>query len=372
MKRFFILLVTLATVQAFAIGSLTLDMRTDMTSQTFNDEAKLAGAGVNNYRFNFQTARLDYKNNLNDSTSFRVRARLAGKNQGDITLRDGSNSTLDYAYAAHKISDMLKLTVGKLSSEVGGFEALIPGADNFYASEAFGGTKYFGVTAGSGSVNLAGFSNTQYVTGAKLTATFGTQDLSLIVANTDKSTVRLFPTNGDVTTGTPTAFSQNKSLLGLSYRGSLMEKMVTTFASFHTETIAEDVKAEFIGAGAQMNINPFMVQLEYLVNNSQSLSGTTILKDSLSTIQLRTAYNIDEQFTAGLRVSSSEEKIDAATAFKNKYMTVGASLEFKPVAEDVFRYHVAYNDRTLTPEAGDNRKLNEVIVGMRISADFLK
>lgn len=371
MKRFFMLLVTLATVQASAIGSLTLDMRTDMTSQTFNDAAEAAQTGPDNYRFNFQTARLDYKNNLNDSTSFRVRARLAGKDQGPFDKRDSSNSTLDYAYATQKISDMLKLTVGKLSSEVGGFEALVPGADNFYVSESFGGTAYLGKTAASGSANLKGFSDLQYVTGAKLTSTFGTQDVSLVVANLDSRYVRSTSgTNGDVLEGTKLA--QNKSLLGLSYRGSLMEKLLTTFASYHTETLAEDTKSEFIGAGAQVNINDIMVQLEYLANNSQFLSGTTVLKDSLSTIQLRTAYSIDDQFTAGLRVSSSEEKIDAATAFKNKYMTVGASLEFKPVAEDVFRYHVAYNDRTLTPEAGDNRKLTEVIVGMRISADFLK
>ncbi len=372
MKSFLMLsIITVLASQAFAIGSLTLDMRTDMTSQTFNDEAELATAGVDNYRFNFQTARLDYKNNLNDDVSFRVRARLAGKDQGAVDKRDGSNSTLDYAYATHKISDMLKLTVGKLSSEIGGFEALVPGADNFYASEAFSGTTYLGKTVASGNTNLSGFSNLQYLTGAKLGFIFDTHDLSVIVANLDNRTVRpTFSTNGDVLEGGKTA--QNKSLVGLSYRGSLFEKFITTYASFHAETLAEDTKADFIGAGAQVNINPFMVQLEYLVNNSQFLSGTTVLKDSLSTLQLKTTYNIDEQITAGLRLTSSEEKIDAATAFKNKYMTVGASLEFKPKAEDVFRYHVAYNNRTLNPESGDTRTLNEVIVGMRISADFLK
>ncbi len=372
MKSFLMLSIALMlTAQAHAIGSLTLDMRTDMTSQTYNDDAKAAGAGVNNYRFNFQTARLDYKGNLNDSVSFRTRIRFAGKNQENIDKRDGSNSTLDFAYATEKFSDMLKLTIGKLSSEIGGFESVTPGADNYYNSEAYSGTAYLGKTAASGNANLAGFSNLQYLTGAKLGFTFDTRELSFIVANLDNRTVRIpASTNGDVLEGGKLA--QNKSLLGLSYRSTLMNKFLTTYASYHTETLAEDTKANFTGAGFQMNMNPFMLQLEYLANYSEFLSGTTVLKDSLSSLQLRTTYNIDEQSVFGLRATSSEEKIDAATAFKNKYMTVGASLEFKPKADDIYRYHVAYNTRTETPESGDNRNLNEVIFGMRISADFLK
>ena len=289
MKSFLMLSIAMMlTAQAQAIGSLTLDMRTDMTSQAFNDEAKAAAAGVNNYRFNFQTARLDYKGKLNDSVSFRARVRLAGKDQGTADKRDGSNSTLDYAYATHKMSDMFKLTVGKLSSEIGGFEAVLPGADNFYNSEAFAGTSYLGKTAASGGTNLPGFTNLQYLTGAKLGFTFDTHDISLIVANLDNRAVRFPPsTNGDVLEGGKTA--QNKSLLGLSYRGIMMDKLLTTYASYHAETLAEDTKADFIGAGIQANINPFMLQLEYLVNNSQFLSGTTVLKDSLSSLQLRTS-----------------------------------------------------------------------------------
>ncbi len=371
MKSFLMLLVgTVLAVQAHAIGSLNLDLRTDMTSQSYNDAAKAAG-GVSNYRFNLQTARLDYKGTLNESVTYRVRARIAGKDQGLVDKRDSTNPTLDYAYATHKMSDTFKLTVGKLSSEIGGFEAVMPGADNYYNSEAFAGTSYLGKTAASGNANLAGFANLQYLTGAKLTTTFDTQELSLIVTDLDTRVGRNTSSgSGDVLENGKTA--QNKSLLGLSYRGTFLDKQYSTYASYHAETLAEDISAEFIGAGVQWNSNPFMVQLEYLANNSQFLLGTTVLKDTLSSVQLRTGYNIDEQTVIGLRATASEEKIDAATAVKNKYTTVGASVEFKPKAEDVYRYHFAYNARTVKTETGDDRNLNEVIVGMRINADFLK
>ncbi|MNL35173.1 hypothetical protein D3C87_1571870 [compost metagenome] len=76
-----------------------------------------------------------------------------------------------------------------------------------------------------------------------------------------------------------------------------------------------------------------------------------------------------------MKVVASEEKIDGGNT--NKYMSAGAAVEFKPVQDSIYRYHAAYNYRTMTSDdeeggALDGGNVQEVIVGMRILADFLK
>ena len=53
---------------------------------------------------------------------------------------------------------------------------------------------------------------------------------------------------------------------------------------------------------------------------------------------------------------------------------LGVSLigEYKPVAENDFRYHVGVNQISTTPNGGDAAVTQTVIAGIKLGADFLK
>ncbi len=364
-----LVIIGLATTQAQAIGSLNLDFRTDLLSQTFNDEAEAAGL-KDNYRFNIQTARLDFKGTMSDTISYRTRIRIATRNQGSMETRDSSNPTLDMAYATHKMSDMVKLTVGKFAIDNGGFEGTTAGADLYLTSEAYSGTgAVLGLTGGTG---LKGYSNQFYQTGIKATFTLGAHEINLTANDLDLNTGRVSAGATTNSTGAANTAEQNKSMLGLVYKTAMMEKALSFIASYHTQTVKEDIKNDWIAAGVQWNSNPILAQLDYAVNTNSTKPAATVFKDELSSIVGKVVYSIDENLAVGLKAISSTEKLDAATALKNKYMSYGLQAEYKPVAADMYRYHVALNSREMTPEVGDKRNLQEIIVGMRINADFLK
>ncbi|OFZ29840.1 MAG: hypothetical protein A2622_11555 [Bdellovibrionales bacterium RIFCSPHIGHO2_01_FULL_40_29] len=366
MKRLLLLVIIgFAATQAHAIGNLNFDFRADMLSQTFNDDAELAAAGKDNYRFYINTARLDYKGNLNEDVSYRARMRLAGKAQGALEIRDNSNPTLDFAYATHKMSDMFKLTVGKLAHDVGGFEGATAGADMYFVSEAYAGT---GTSLGAfGGLSFKGYTQVLYGTGAKGTLTFGSHELNLMATNLDTNVGR-----ASVANATAGLSDQNKNMWGLVYKGFMMEKVLGLMASYHTETTKEDYKADWAAVGFQWQAQPILFQLDYALNTATSLTGTTVLKDTLSSIIGKVVYSFDENTAVGAKVASSEELFDGVTTSKNKYMSYGLQAEYKPATADLYRYHVAFNSREETPETGNKRSLQEVIVGMRILGDFLK
>ncbi len=385
MNKFLLLAIAAATIQAQA-GSINFDMRTDMLSQDYNDAALASGAtGVDNYSFRIQTGRLDYKGSLNEKTSFRARVRFATKDQGAIEKRDSTNATLDHASATYKFSDMLQLTMGKTSTEVGGNEGNSAGPDLYFTSEAYSGGGFLGkvqTAAPANGLSLAGFSNLIYATGAKLGIILNQSNtINLMAFDLDANTGRGRPpativagtAASDVLQGTATA--QNKSMLGVSYFGNFMEKTLSVIASYHTQTIAEDVNSNYAALGVGFTFGSFVIQGDYAVNNYNSIVGAFKPKDSLTSTNVRLVYNIDPTLAAQVKVTASEEKFDQTTVASstNKYAGYGAAIEWKPKAEDVFRYHAAYQSRSETPDnGGDSRQLAEFIVGMRINADFLK
>ncbi len=369
MKRSLILvLIGLISTQAHAIGSLNLDMRADMLSQTYNDAALAApAAGQNNYRFVLQTARLDYKGTLNEATTFRARIRFAAKTQGAMDFRDNTNPTLDFAYVTHKMSDFLKLTVGKLATEIGGYEGNTAGPDLYFTSEAYGGSVLSGTAP-----KLVGYSGLLYETGAKLTFSFGDNDLSLVAFNLDAANDR-GGTNQLTTTATTSANSQDKNAFGVAFKNSLLDKTLGFMASYYTQATTPDNKNDWTTVGVQWSPNPIVLQVDFTNINSAFGASPASFKDVLTSTTALVTYAVTENFAAGVKASTSAETLDSATTpVKNKYMSYGLQAEFKPVASEPYRYHLALNNRTMTPDAGDARNLQEIIVGMRINADFLK
>ena len=356
-----------ATAQA---GSLSLDLRADMNSTNYNEKAELGNAGISDdtsdfTKFYIQTGRLDYKGKLNDDTSFRLRWRFAGKDQGAMSKRDSANSTLDYAYVDHKISDMFSITAGKISGAVGAFEGSTSGADMYFTSEAYNGTSFL-----NSGTRLVGFTNNLYTTGVQGTFSMAGQDLMVQSTNSDNSIGRSSSVgNGDVLENSK--LSQNKTMTGVIYKGAFLEKTLNVILSNHFQNFNSDTKTDLTAFGLQYKTEELTAMVEYFVNKYKSLSGTSTLNDQLTSTVVTVKYTLG-QWTPVLKFSSSEEKLDGTTEVKNKYTSYGAAVEFKPKAEDNFRYHIAYNSRTMKPDGSDDKSMQEVMVGMKILADFLK
>ena len=385
MKNFLLLAIAAAAIQAQAAGSVNFDMRTDLLSQKYNDAAVAGGvAGTDNYSFRLQTARIDYKGSLNEKTSFRARARLAGKDQGAMEKRDNSNITLDHASGTYKFSDMIQLTMGKTSSDIGGFEGNSAGPELYYTSETYSGGGFLGTSqagAPADKLKLSGYQNLIYATGAKLGFIIDSSNtISLMAFDLDANTGRgrvVLPGTSASDQLQGTTLSQNKSLLGISYFGNFMDKTLAVIASYHAQTIGDngDTNSNFTDLSLGYTVGAFVIQADYNINTYNSILGAFKPKDTLTSTNVRLVYNIDPSLALQVKASTSQENFDTTTVVSssNKYTGYGAALEWRPKAEDVFRYHAAYQARNETPDnGGDSRQLAEFIVGMRINGDFLK
>lgn len=370
----------LATLTALPVmaGSINLDIRYDYLSQGWNDDAKLAAGGLaSNTKHYLQTARLDFKGNLNDATSYRVRTRIAGKDQGAMSKRDSTDLTLDLAFVTNKFDDMFSLTVGKLATDLGGYEGQTTGADVYMQSESWNGTKTFSPTS-----YLSGQTTYSYATGVKGTVAFAGHTLDIMSTNMDGSVGRNQAGNGDNTNSNGN-LAQTGSMNGVVFKGSFLDKSLGVVASLHTQKASNatymDAQTDYTTVGAQYSMMGITAQLDYSMSSFKykaTGAGTPDANDKLASTILNVRYALNDTMTPFAKYVSSEETLDATatggTSTKNKYSSYSIGGEWKPVKADNFRYHVAYNSRTMKPDSGNDRVLTEVLAGVRISADFLK
>ncbi|WII70613.1 porin [Bdellovibrio sp. 22V] len=349
MKKFlFASLISVMAVHAQA-GSLSLDMRADYNSTTY-DESPLPDFT----KFYFKTGRLDYQGKATEDLSYRV--RLAFNKDAAVQTTDSTQVAVEYAYLSHKMSELFTLSVGKFNTEFGGFEGATSGADLYLTSEFY---TMRGLDGSLDGLNL-GTTNLLYMTGVKGTFSFAGQQVHVMATN---------ETNGATEAGDPAA--QNSSLYGVVWRGGFMEKALNFNLSYHTMNgPAADDKHQFMAAGVMWNLAPITASADYLVSEfKQDASGD---KDTVTSIVAKLAYTGWEQWTPRLEFTTSEEKIEIGGAATNKFTGYGAVLEYKPWTDTNFRYHVAYNTIKEAPEVGEDMTKQEVVVGARLLADFLK
>lgn len=375
MKKF--LMATLATTAvstAAQAGSISYDFRGDYQSATYNSAA-IAAAPTKNADFNrfyFKIGRLDFNGNLNEDTSYRVRYAFYGTTAPSGGTRDNILNNVQLAYLTQKLGAGFSVTLGRVYSDIGGFEGQSSGAELYLVSEgyshSFGSSKLSSRTFGTGDNNIL------YMSGVKANYTFADQTFSLMVLNPAQD-----ETNGSG------AFNQNQSAYGLSYKGAFLDKALSAVASYHElpgsngptvgtpGAFAGDDKTKFYTAGVKWDSKPVMVSAEYNWQEAKyAASSTTSYTDKLNSMVVKAAYTDWEQWTPRLEYTHTEETVDGATSKKNKFDGMGAVVEFKPRKEDNFRYHVAYQNIKETPDSGDNMTRSEVVVGARMMGDFLK
>ncbi|WP_413291730.1 porin [Bdellovibrio sp. HCB185ZH] len=367
MKKFFIAaLATTTAVSAAQAGTLNFDARADYDTSTYTDSAL-----QDSNKFYFKTIRLDYQGKVNEELSMRLRAAYNKNATQTAGAGDNSQTALEFAYLQHKMGDM-SLQLGKLGSEYGTLESQTSGADLYLTSQAY--TK----TGPNG--NLQGLwlntSSLLYVLGAKLAWNMTPdQSLSLVAFKTP---------DGSVTpTAPPPAATSNAMMEGLIYKGAFMDKNFKVMASYHygTGTPTKDTYNLYSAGFNWTFASAWNLEVDYTASDFKR--DATGAKDSIWSAIGKLAYTGWENWTPRLELINSSEKVEtsatAANNGTNKFMGYGAVLEYKPMADTNFRYHIAYSntteefsDRTAPATNAKDAKVDQITIGARMNADFLK
>lgn len=332
----------LMLVGSFAwAGSWNYDFRGDMTSTTYNDAAKTASSGQDNYKFNLQTLKVDGKGEIEKSIKYRLRFRF--DKAVSITSRDSTSDMVDLAFVSHSPTENLWLTVGKFGSDLGGFDNVASGANKYFE------TLYYD-------------SITKYYTGAKVTYMLDDHEFNIHTANLDSDS-----------TGTGGKFNQGRTYLAAVFKGSFLEKSLLPMLTYHTSNPqgSGDKKNTHIAFGVKYQQPAFYAMADYLMSTKKD--DTTVGKeDTMNTVVLEAQYKdwiIMPKFKGEL---TNAKTFPAAVESKVATTTLSLALEYQPEKDQEFRYHVAYTTRNTKPESSDARVTNTLLAGMRLSADFLK
>lgn len=362
MKKFFMSALAITAVASAAqAGPINLDLRADYSAATYDK-----GSIPDSNRFNLRTGRVDYQGKAFEDVSFRVRWSFA-KNAAQ-NASDSAQQSLEFAYLTHKMSDMFALTIGRMNTDIGGFEGTTSGSDLYLLSSNYNlytGQSASGSFTGTAPATYYGTSSMLYMTGAKLTMSFaeGTNSIQLMGMNQKNDEA-----NGSTV-------DQNQMLMGIVYKGSFMEKTLNFIASYHTsEGPVVDTKYQWMAAGVQWAADPVTISVDYLLNDEKNDAAGAGTKNELSSIVVKAAYTGFEQWVPRLDFFSSERKDEmTVSVVDTKWTGMGAVLEYKPYNDKNFRYHVAYNNIKESPDgAANDITRHEVIVGTRFLGDFLK
>lgn len=348
-----------------AFASLNFDLRTDYRSVNYNDDAFGAASTNRSFStFNVKTGRLDYQGKLSDDISFR--ARIAFSKDATVATSTSNDANLqkavEFAYMNNKLTDSLVLTIGRYASDIGAFEGITTSADQYMTSAGYSGAGAAGALTGT-ATNVSATSPYLYLTGVKLAYKMDEHEVSVMAAN-------------------PVVIvaAQSRLMSGLVYKGAFLDKALNFVASYHTlgvptATLAKDDNLNFIGVGVTYLIADNLIGVDSLMNTYKRSNLPDTRTENSATINVTYAYKGFETLTPMLKYSQTTETPDSANTPANKTVVTGtsAALEFRPNKDQMVRYHVAYSNlsdkvdgTSITPGQ------TEFLVGMRITADFLK
>ena len=245
-KRMFILPMLLASTQVMADGPTYPDhyyglyMRSDLEINSSDGDFNNEGDST---RIKSKYLRVNFRGNLSEDTSYRVRFRL-DKTLDSSTQIDGTGVGVNYAYIDHKLTPSMKLRFGKqYFAGVCGREGDYSGADVY---------KY----------SLTCDNNPFYREGIALKPKFGDQNFvfSLVNSGTEKN---------------------QKSLgMGATWYGNLMDGQVKPIVSYVSMPSEDQVGGlqgatnTFIAAGARYTEKgSYYVELTAMSANFESRTG---------------------------------------------------------------------------------------------------
>jgi hypothetical protein len=347
-------LVTYSCSQAFA-GKALFVLRADSDSTIYNTAMKSkAVPAQDSNRYLVHTARIHYTSLVNEQLDFVMRARFDGGLTTTTNATDNLNNFLDIFHLTHKWSDTLKLSIGKMDSDILGNDG-IPFAEIYLASRA---------RADVAPTHL-------YGTGVKLATAYENQTVMLMHMN---------QTDG-------TATNQTKSMYGVVHGAKLLEDKVVTKLSYHKDhrqAAVVDVlpTVEMIGAGVKYSLDSNFVSFDYLSNTRMNMDGigsasvaAANKKNVVTSYLLDGGYHWDPAHLVRFRYDKGQRKaadILLGSQSITDYEGISLALEFKPFASEKFRYHAAFTQLSEAPSMGDKLVTQHLILGVLIVADLLK
>jgi len=334
-----ILLVLVSSGLSFA-GSVNFDFRFESDSASYNSAAKTAGAKESS-QFLMRTGRVDFKGTLNKDVSYRLRWGIDHDSDTTQHKTDNFSTQVDYAYIQHQISERLAFTAGKFASEVGSIEGNMSSPDIYMPSQSY---------------KAISSNDFLYVSGGKLTYSQMEQEASVFLANQSESQ----------------STEQTKMAYGIVYKGSFLEKTLTTVAGYLSDEkqgTTSDVKmtTAISSLGVKWYPKPYYVAFDYIVYAQKNITAVDV-NETTTTILLDAGYDFDgviPKFKYELTTKKSGST-------KDQYDGVVVGVEFKPYPEDIFRYHVMVTQMNVKPDVGNSRFEQHFLLGTRIYGDFLK
>ena len=342
---FFAAVLTFAPAQA---GSIKFDFRGDASSQSVNQDGLEAGVGRDHFRFLLQTARMDFRGNLTDRTYFRSRVRLndtsATRNQ-----RDFATNMLEIAYVSMEASDHLRLSFGKVPTEIGGNEGQTSTPDLYLTS----------ILHQSTSVE-------RFATGVKLSADFEKASLTLLSVNQPS----------DAPAGaTSSTFEQNRTMWGALLKGQFSPLLQPQIGIYRAprQNGNSDRQDDYLNVGFKSEMDSWVLEYDFF-NVSYVDRTVTKITDSLETHLVNFSYKWGA-WTPRFKLDWTKEHLAEASTVRDgevfRQDGYQFALEYQPVEKKNYRYHVAYLYRERRPEATKAQIIQTALIGLRINADFL-
>jgi hypothetical protein len=308
-----------ASMSMAASGQLFVDGRADHVSFTPND-----ATGKANYEaFQLSRFKVDYQLKASDANFVRIRFDGLANTSVGPTLRDRATPLIDLAYITHKFSDMASLTMGKLVSGIGGYEASISPGDLYLRS-----------TAGNEVAAI------YYPVGAQAEFTFAdTQKIKLNFANNTQDVTS--------TTGPTTTLNQTRALSGLAYWGKFMDNNLIATASYHMEdfvrTTGVKAKNTYSNIGGKFIIGDIEIEADVLDNkyDIDPQAATNVL-DTMTALAL-VRFNMADLGSFHVKYEDTKQKIASGVSgdTTTKYTGLTAAFEYKPVKDENWRMHLA-------------------------------
>lgn len=356
------LLATAFTQGAFSEG-LMLDTRFESVTTEYNDAAinasRPTSALTSRNASSFQASRMRmlYSTKFNDQLSGKVRFNLL-QNNGAPNGESKLAKFVDYGFLTHQMHENFYLSAGKLVALIGGREALTNPGDYYFTSVA--GAEILG----SDTIAL-------WPVGVALGGTFGDHKVEVLVANTTKEDKT---TNNSVDYNDQTAY-----MVGVSYLGSLADKMVQPNASYHIDNESTNSEnSRFMAVGSKFVFAPVEIDLDFLRNTSEMViyPASAFSKNTTSIVgTLR--YKIGDKFHVVAKVDKSTQEKQTAggsdPAFTDTdVMQWGLAAEYYPYSDVKFRYHLAYVNKDTKPDGAATQTETKIMAGIRYNLDILK
>jgi hypothetical protein len=351
----------LAAASTGFAGQLNLEMRSDLTSTTYNDAALAASASnKSNYMFNLQSLKLDGKGSLSDSISFRLKL-LLNKPSVVETKRETANNWAEMAYLTNKVNDLVTVTAGKFNSEIGGWEANTARTDLYMVSQGFN------------EIN-----GLRYHDGLKVGFNFG-----------EENNLALEVTNQEADSLSGTKLDQNRSVYGAVYKGSFLDKSLMPIVSYFNSplstgnngqagsggtvsTTTDSATNTYSNLGLRWTDSIWTADIDYGMVTKKEVGSANVDHEITNTVA-KLSYKIDS-FTPAVKWFGAEDKTKTTGAADStvKYDGAEFSVDYKPVAEQNLRYHLAYSMVNTKPNTGDTQTTTSMVAGLTLYADFLK